>query len=60
MLKQRNLDNVVGQSSSVRILGVLGVPWILEVLSDKDLGVIHKFLEINKSKTGLLLEKQGL
>lgn len=30
-----------------------------EVFSDKDLGPIHKFLEISKGKTGLLLEKEG-
>lgn len=41
----RNLDNFVGQSSSIRVFREHGDH---EVFSDKDLDPIHKFLEINK------------
>lgn len=54
MLNHGNLDNFNGQSSSIRIFRAFGDH---EVFSDKDVGLTHKFLEIHKGKTDLLLEK---
>lgn len=53
-LNHRNLDHFISQSSSIRILRVLGDR---EVFGYRDLGVIHKVLEMNKGKAGLLLEE---